>query len=65
MVLKKLGDELHGHFVDVVRYLGEECGVRVLVEPNEYTRLVSKEEEPALLLPVVSLFLSFGGVKKG
>jgi hypothetical protein len=43
MVLKKLGEELRGEFVDVLHYLGNECGVRVLIEPHEHEKLVSEE----------------------
>ncbi|GAB4815187.1 hypothetical protein N2152v2_002233 [Parachlorella kessleri] len=39
MVLKKLGSELSQDFIDVVRYLGEEQGMRVLAEPHEYQSL--------------------------
>ncbi|KAL4425441.1 hypothetical protein ABPG75_009457 [Micractinium tetrahymenae] len=34
MVLKKLGDELMEEYIDVLRYLGEELGMRVVVEPH-------------------------------
>jgi len=36
LVLKKLGDELLTEFQDIIRFLGEEQGLRVLVEPNVY-----------------------------
>jgi hypothetical protein len=41
MVLKKLGDELMEEYVDVLRYLGEDLGMRVVVEPHDYAALVS------------------------
>ncbi len=46
MVLKKLGSELSQDFIDVVRYLGEEQGMRVLAEPHEYQSLVSQHLGP-------------------
>ena len=42
MVLKKLGSELRQDFLEVVQYLGEEQGMRVMVEPHEYQSLVSQ-----------------------
>ena len=42
MVLKKLGSELGQDFLEVVRYLGEDQGMRVMVEPHEYESLVSQ-----------------------
>ena len=39
-VLKKLGDELMDEYIDVLRYLGEELGVGVVVEPHDYAVLV-------------------------
>ncbi|KAK9824097.1 hypothetical protein WJX72_007721 [[Myrmecia] bisecta] len=39
MILKKLGKDLHGEFMETLRYLGEEEGMRVLVEPHEYAQL--------------------------
>ncbi|KAI3434837.1 hypothetical protein D9Q98_002892 [Chlorella vulgaris] len=36
MVLKKLGDELMEEYVDVLRYLGEDLGMRVVVEPHDH-----------------------------
>lgn len=39
MVLKKLGDELMEEYVDVLRYLGEELGMRVVVEPHDHAVL--------------------------
>ena len=41
-VLKKLGDELMDEYIDVLRYLGEELGVGVVVEPHDYAVLVSE-----------------------
>lgn len=43
MVLKKLGDELMEEYVDVLRYLGEDLGMRVVVEPHDHPVLVSSE----------------------
>ncbi len=43
MVLKKLGDELFEEFVEVLRFLGEEQGMRVLVEPHEHKAVVSAQ----------------------
>ena len=40
MVLKKLGDELREEFISVIRFLGEEQGLRVLVEPSEYASVM-------------------------
>lgn len=40
MVLKKLGDELMEEYIDVLRYLGEELEMRVVVEPHDYDALV-------------------------
>lgn len=40
MVLKKLGDELMEEYIDVLRYLGEELEMRVVVEPHDYAALV-------------------------
>lgn len=40
MVLKKLGDELMEEYIDVLRYLGEELEMRVVVEPHDYQALV-------------------------
>ena len=40
LVLKKLGDELLADFVRVLQFLGVEEGMRVLVEPHEYLKLV-------------------------
>jgi hypothetical protein len=42
LVLKKLGDELLADFVRVLRFLGAEEGMRVVVEPHEYIRLVGR-----------------------
>ncbi|KAL4446755.1 hypothetical protein ABPG77_007999 [Micractinium sp. CCAP 211/92] len=39
MVLKKLGDELMEEYIDVLRYLGEELEMRVVVEPHDYQAL--------------------------
>lgn len=39
MVLKKLGTELQNEFLAVVKYLGEEQGLSVLLEPEEYETL--------------------------
>ncbi|KAI7846203.1 hypothetical protein COHA_000273 [Chlorella ohadii] len=39
MVLKKLGSELLEEFVEVLRYCGEELGMRVVVEPHDYQLL--------------------------
>ncbi|GAB4815431.1 hypothetical protein N2152v2_002477 [Parachlorella kessleri] len=39
MLLKKLGNELTAEFLEVLRYLGEEQGLRVLVEPHEFAKL--------------------------
>ena len=36
MVIKKLGDELGAEFCEVVKYLGEVEGLRVVVEPQAY-----------------------------
>lgn len=41
MVLKKLGPELLGQLLEVVRFLGEEQGMRVVVERHDYDALVS------------------------
>lgn len=40
MVLKKLGSELFPQFLALVRYLLEEQGVTVIVEPSDYGLLV-------------------------
>lgn len=40
MVLKKLGSELFPQYLAAVRYLLEEQGVTVIVEPSEYGLLV-------------------------
>ena len=42
LVLKKLGDELLAEFVRVLQFLGVEEGMRVLVEPHEYIKLVGR-----------------------
>ena len=42
LVLKKLGDELLADFVRVLQFLGVEEGMRVLVEPHEYLKLVGR-----------------------
>jgi hypothetical protein len=42
LVLKKLGDELLADFVRVLRFLGAEEGMRVVVEPHEYIRMVGR-----------------------
>ena len=39
MVLKKLGDELFSEYLAVIKYLGEEQGLSVLVEPEQYREL--------------------------
>lgn len=68
MVLKKLGDELVAEFLEVVRFLGEEQGMRVLVEPHEYANLVRERESvcvwgggglSASIFLLLSLFASF------
>jgi NAD+ kinase len=41
MVLKKLGDELMTEFLDIIRFLGEEQGLRVLVEPAVFSSVSS------------------------
>ena len=43
LVLKKLGDELLNEFVEVIRYLGNEEGLRVIVEPHEYLKLADED----------------------
>lgn len=43
MVLKKLGHELEREYAEVVRYLGVEQGMTVLVEPAEYEALLDRE----------------------
>lgn len=40
MVLKKLGPELMGEFLQVVRYLGEERNIKVLVEKQDFEIMV-------------------------
>jgi hypothetical protein len=40
MVLKKLGDELMEEYLEVLRYLGTELRVAVVVEPHDYEQLV-------------------------
>ncbi len=40
MVLKKLGDELMEEYIDVLRFLGEDEGMTVIVEPHEHMALV-------------------------
>ena len=40
MVLKKLGDDLWDEFVDVINFLGRQEGLKVVVEPHEYQKLV-------------------------
>ena len=44
LVLKKLGDELLADYVRVLRFLGAEEGMRVVVEPHEYLKLVGRAE---------------------
>ena len=39
LVLKKLGDEQWDSFLRVLRYLGKEEHMRVIVEPHEYLKL--------------------------
>lgn len=39
LVLKKLGDEQWESYLRVLRYLGKEEGMRVIVEPHEYLKL--------------------------
>lgn len=46
MLLKKLGDELMEEFLEVMHYLGEEQGIRVLVEPGDYDMLVRCMVDP-------------------
>jgi len=41
MVLKKLGEELMEEYISVLRFLGEDQGLRILVEPNDFAELVS------------------------
>lgn len=50
MVIKKLGKELNHHFFEVVRYLGETEGLRVIVEPSmhEECRASRQVEGPYL-----------------
>lgn len=40
MVLKKLGEELMEEYMSVLRFLGEDQGLRILVEPNDFAELV-------------------------
>jgi len=40
MVLKKLGEELKEEYISVLRFLGEDQGLRILVEPNDFAELV-------------------------
>lgn len=39
LVLKKLGDEQWDSYLRVLRYLGKEEDMRVVVEPHEYLKL--------------------------
>jgi hypothetical protein len=44
MVIKKLGRELNSQFFEVVRYLGETEGMRVIVEPAMYDEARSSRQ---------------------
>ena len=44
MVLKKLGDEQREAFLRVLRFLGQEEDMHVIVEPHEYLKLSSEED---------------------
>jgi NAD+ kinase len=43
MVLKKLGEELMEEYISVLRFLGEDQGLRILVEPNDFAELESQD----------------------
>ena len=43
MVLKKLGDEQRPAFLRVLRFLGQEEDMHVIVEPHEYLKLSGEE----------------------
>ena len=43
MVLKKLGDEQREAFLKVLRFLGQEEDMHVIVEPHEYLKLSGEE----------------------
>jgi hypothetical protein len=45
MVLKKLGDEQWEVYLRVLRYLGQEEGMHVVVEPHEYLKLSRKHPD--------------------
>lgn len=45
MVLKKLGDELMNEYISVIKFLGEEQGLRVLIEPSEYSQVLEAQED--------------------
>lgn len=73
MVLKKLGHELEEEYAEVVRYLGVEQGMTVLVEPDEYSVLLDRdpcasgwmdtwrEEDVPTLHRVVDFVVCLGG----
>lgn len=44
MVLKKLGDEQREAFLRVLRFLGQEEGMHVIVEPHEYLKLSDQDD---------------------
>lgn len=44
MVLKKLGDEQREAFLKVLRFLGQEEDMRVIVEPHEYLKLSDEKD---------------------
>lgn len=44
MVLKKLGDEQREAFLRVLRFLGQEEDMHVIVEPHEYLKLSSEAD---------------------
>lgn len=53
MVLKKLGEELLDDFISTMKFLGEEQGLRVLIEPSDYEGLKKTVSNFSLDMPYV------------
>ena len=51
MVLKKLGAELLQEYTSILQFLGEEQGLKVLVEPNDYRELQEMHEDFHRMMP--------------
>lgn len=53
MVLKKLGEELLDDFTTTMKFLGEDQGLRVLIEPAEYEDLKRRVPNFSVEMPYV------------